>query len=418
MFKANLIQLRNLFVARRGLILIILISLAILGGGAVYVAGQNPVVAAEIADVLRQTIGNEAVANLETTMFTVQDNVRKLEYQVTGKKAASPWSLTPVPTQVVEVTPTLPATTPNPSQPQPTPVAKSNLNLIGVSWPPPNITNRIGMLEDEGIWTPYIYDSSGRVAAYRTFLQPDKDRAYVVTAVVVFNLNVTRLGYVIGTKEPASAVNLFRSGSIPNNDRQAGVLLAAFNGGFQAQHGQFGVMYDGNIVLSGREGMGTLLLYKDGRVNLAPWDKKFYDTTEIRSWRQNGPLLVQNGEINPDTNTTDKIKSVDYWGATVDGNAVTWRSGIGLSANKQFLYYVAGPGLTVPTLANVLKSAGAKEAMQLDINPYWVQFVSVSAVNRHLKTNPLWPDMSNYQERYLGSHTSDYFYVVSHNPEH
>ncbi|MEK7441173.1 MAG: phosphodiester glycosidase family protein [Chloroflexota bacterium] len=418
MFKAKLIQLRNLFVARRGLILIILISLTILGGGAVYVAGQNPVVAAEIADVLRQTIGNEAVANLETTMFTVQDNVRKLEYQVTGKKAASPWSLTPVPTQVVEVTPTLPATTPNPSQPQPTPVAKSNLNLIGVSWPPPNITNRIGMLEDEGIWTPYIYDSSGRVAAYRTFLQPDKDRAYVVTAVVVFNLNVTRLGYVIGTKEPASAVNLFRSGSIPNNDRQAGVLLAAFNGGFQAQHGQFGVMYDGNIVLSGREGMGTLLLYKDGRVNLAPWDKKFYDTTEIRSWRQNGPLLVQNGEINPDTNTTDKIKSVDYWGATVDGNAVTWRSGIGLSANKQFLYYVAGPGLTVPTLANVLKSAGAKEAMQLDINPYWVQFVSVSAVNRHLKTNPLWPDMSNYQERYLGSHTSDYFYVVSHNPEH
>ena len=418
MFKANLIQLRNLFVARRGLILIILISLTILGGGAVYVAGQNPVVAAEIADVLRQTIGNEAVANLETTMFTVQDNVRKLEYQVTGKKAASPWSLTPVPTQVVKVTPTLPATTPNPSQPQPTPVAKSNLNLIGVSWPPPNITNRIGMLEDEGIWTPYIYDSSGRVAAYRTFLQPDKDRQYVVTAIVVFNLNVTRLGYVIGTKEPASAVNLFRSGSIPNNDRQAGVLLAAFNGGFQAQHGQFGVMYDGNIVLSGREGMGTLLLYKDGRVNLAPWDKKFYDTTEIRSWRQNGPLLVQNGEINPDTNTTDKIKSVDYWGATVDGNAVTWRSGIGLSANKQFLYYVAGPGLTVPTLANVLKSAGAKEAMQLDINPYWVQFVSVSAVNRHLKTNPLWPDMSNYQERYLGSHTSDYFYVVSHNPEH
>jgi hypothetical protein len=213
-------------------------------------------------------------------------------------------------------------------------------------------------------------------------------------------------------------VNLFRSGSIPNNDKQAGVLLAAFNGGFQAQHGNFGVMYEGNIVLSGREGMGTLILYKDGRVNLAPWDKKFYDTTEIRSWRQNGPLLVQNGEINPDTNTTDKIKSVDYWGATVDGNAVTWRSGVGLSANKQFLYYAVGPGLTVPTLANVLKNAGAKEAMQLDINPYWVQFVSVSAVNKQFKANPLWPEMSNTQERYLGSHTSDYFYVVSHITEH
>jgi len=417
MFKKKLNQFKNLPVAQRGLIIISLIGLVILGSGAFYVASQNPIIAAQIADVLRQTIGNEAVANLETMMFTMQDNVRQLEYQVTGKKAASPWSLTPVPTQVVEVTPTLPAPPPNPSQPQPTPVTKSNINLVGVSWPPQNITNRAGALEDEGIWTPYIYDSSGRVAAYRTFLQPDKDRPYVVTAVVVFNLNVTRLGYVIGTKEPASAANLYRSGSIPNNDKQPGVLLAAFNGGFQAQHGQFGVMYEGNIVLSGREGMGTLLLYKDGRVNLTTWDKKFYDTTEIRSWRQNGPLLVQNGEINPDTNTTDKIKSVDYWGATVDGNAVTWRSGIGLSANKQFLYYVVGPGLTVPTLAHVLKTAAAKEAMQLDINPYWVQFISVNVVNKQLKANPLWPDMSNYQERYLGSHTSDYFYVVSQNPE-
>lgn len=418
MFKGKLIQLRNLFAARRGLIIITLISLMILGGGAVYVVGQNPVVAAQVADMLRQTIGNEAVANLETTMFTIQDNVRQLEYQVTGKKAASPWSLTPVPTQVVEVTPTLPVATPNPSQPQPTPTAKPNLNLTGVSWPPPNIMNRLGALEDEGIWTPYIYDSSGRVAAYRTFLQPDKDRAYVVTAIVVFNLNVTRLGYVIGTKEPASPVNLFRSGSIPNNEKQAGVLLAAFNGGFQAQHGNFGVMYEGNIVLSGREGMGTLIMYKDGRVNLTPWDKKFYDTTEIRSWRQNGPLLVHNGEINPETSTSDKIKSVDYWGATVDGNAVTWRSGVGLSGNKQFLYYVAGPGLTVSTLAGVFKRASAQDAMQLDINPYWVQFISVSVANKQFKANPLWPEMSNTQERYLGSHTSDYFYVVSHNPEH
>jgi len=412
-----MLKLKNIFVARRGLIIMSVIGVMSLGGAA-YVVSQNPAVAAQVADVLRKTIGNEAVANLETMMFTLQDNVRQLEYQVTGKKAASPWSLTPVPTQVVEVTPTLPAATANPSQPQLTPTAKSNLNTGGVSWPPPNIMNRIGQLEDEGIWTPYIYDSAGRVAAYRTFLQPDKERKYVVTAIVVFNLNVTRLGYVIGTKEPVSTVNLHRPGSIPNNDKQPGVLLAAFNGGFQSQHGQFGVMYEGNILLSGREGMGTLILYKDGRLNLVPWDKKFYDTTEIKSWRQNGPLLVRNGEINPDTNTTDKIKSVDYWGATVDGNAVTWRSGIGLSANKQFLYYVAGPGLTVSTLANALKNVSATDAMQLDINPYWVQFVSVSAVNKQLKANPLLPEMSNYQERYLGSHTSDYFYVTSHNPEH
>ena len=108
--------------------------LFLLGGGVLYAISENPGLAARIADVLRKTIGNEPVAYLETVMFAAQDNVRQLEYQVTGKKAASPWSLTPIPTHVVEVTPTLPAATPNPSQPLSTSTPKPTINLIGVSW--------------------------------------------------------------------------------------------------------------------------------------------------------------------------------------------------------------------------------------------------------------------------------------------
>ena len=391
--------------------------LFLLGGGMLYAISEKPELGARIADILRRTIGNEPVAYLETTMFAVQDNVRQLEYQVAGKKAASPWSLTPIPTQVIEMTPTLPAATPNPSQPLPTSTPKPNMNLIGVSWPPPNITNRMGVLDDEGIWTPYLYDSHGRVVAYRTFLQPDRQRPYAMTAIVVFNLNVTRLGFMIGTHEPYSTAKLQRSGVIPAQDRQPGVLLATFNGGFQAQHGQFGAMYEGNVVLPGREGMGTLLLYKDGRLRIAPWDAKFNDMTEIQSWRQNGPMLVQNNEINPDTSTSDKNKSIEFWGATVDGNTVTWRSGIGLSANKKFLYYVAGPGLTVPTLANALKTIGAVDAMQLDINPYWVHFVSVRHLKDQLKADPLLPEMHDNPDRYFYNYSRDYFYVTAHNTE-
>ncbi|MBI4630550.1 MAG: hypothetical protein HY740_02335 [Chloroflexi bacterium] len=221
--------------------------LFLLGGGTLYAISEKPELGARIADVLRKTIGNEPVAYLETMMFAVQDNVRQWEYQVAGKKAASPWSLTPIPTHVVEVMPTLPAARPNPSQPQSTPTPKPNINLIGVSWPPPNITNRMGVLDDEGLWTPYLYDSAGRVVAYRTFLQPDRQRPYAMTAIVVFNLNVTRLGFMIGTHEPYSTAKLQRSGVIPVQDRQPGVLLATFNGGFQAQHGQFGAMYEGNV---------------------------------------------------------------------------------------------------------------------------------------------------------------------------
>jgi len=398
----------------------IISAIMLLSGGVTsYTVSQRPELGAQIADVLRSVFGDQTVARLETFIFQVQDNARKLEYQATGKQPVSPWSLTPIPPQIVEVTPSLPAATPNAPQPKSVLPIQANINLVGVTWPPPNIINRRGLLEDEGIWTPYIYDSAGRIAAYRTFLQPDKERPYVVTAIVVFNLSVTRLGYVPGTVEPASTAKMFRPGAIPNEDRQPGVLLAAFNGGFQTRHGNFGVMHDGVVLVPPRPDVATLTLYHDGRLSITPWDVKLYDTKEVRTWRQNAAILIQNYEINPDS--TDKNKLLDNWGGNVNDvvgvEVVTWRSGIGLSANKQFLYYAAGPGLTVHTLANMFKTIGAKDAMQLDINPYWVQFVSVSAVNNQLKANPLLPEMSGYVERYLGAYTGDYFYVVSHNPE-
>jgi hypothetical protein len=415
----------------------ILIALSIVGamvllggGGTSYAISQRPELGAQIADVLRSVLGDQAVASIETFVFQVQDNVRKLEYQVTGKKPASPWSLTPIPTQIVQVTPTLAEATSSPSSPQSQPTAsqpqpaqtvkpRPTLNLVGVTWPPPNITNRMGMLEDEGIWVPYIYDSSGRVAAYRTFLQPDRERPYVVTAIVVFNLSVTRIGYVPGTIEPASTARMYRPGTIPIEDKQPGVLLAAFNGGFQTRHGNFGVMHDTFVLVPPRNDIATLALYHDGRITITPWDAKLYDNREVRTWRQNGAILIYNNEINPES--TDKNKLLDNWGGNVTHvvgeEVVTWRSGVGLSANKQFLYYVAGPSLTVYTLANVFKTVGAKDAMQLDINPYWVQFISVNTVNNQLKANPLLAEMSGYTERYLGAYTGDYFYVVSHNPE-
>jgi hypothetical protein len=78
---------------------------------------------------------------------------------------------------------------------------------------------------------------------------------------------------------------------------------------------------------------------------------------------------------------------------------------------------VAGPSLTVYTLANVFKQAGASDAVQLDINPYWVHFTSVTFVNKQPKTDPLFPEMRDNQDRYLGSFTRDYFYVTAHNVE-
>ena len=60
--------------------------------------------------------------------------------------------------------------------------------------------------------------ATGRAVAYRTFLQPDATRPYALISIVAFDLEATRLPFVLGLEEPASPVVVRRSGVIPQAD--------------------------------------------------------------------------------------------------------------------------------------------------------------------------------------------------------
>jgi hypothetical protein len=55
------------------------------------------------------------------------------------------------------------------------------------------------------------------------------------------------------------------------------------------------------------------------------------------------------------------------------GGAITWRSGIGVTAAGD-LVYAGGPYLDPAALARLLVAARSVRAMELDINPEWVSF--------------------------------------------
>ena len=55
-----------------------------------------------------------------------------------------------------------------------------------------------------------------------------------------------------------------------------------------------------------------------------------------------------------------------------------WRSGIGVDRHGN-LIYAAGDDQTVSSLADTLIRAGAVRAMELDINSYWVSFITYGA---------------------------------------
>ncbi len=394
-----------------------------------------PAVGAQGADLLRGLLGDETVARLEMVLFSAQDMLQQIEFHLGVVKPAAPWQsagspyaaipvialptvipgITPGPTPFVtpalplvaggkaaKLSITTPSATPSPSampSPSPTPAALQ-----------PVPATHLGNLPGEGSWTPYIYDASGTAVAYRTFFQPDPQRPYSVVAVVAIDLTHTRLHYVLGSIEPYSPESPPRSGAMPPGDLVAGRLLATFNGGFKATHGHFGAMADGITALPPRDGLGTLVIYNDGRVRMGEWGTEINPSPDMLAWRQNGPLVIHNGQINPRI-YNDSPKD---WGYTVTDVSPTLRSGIALSADGKTLYYLVGPHLTMEALAKSMLAAGAAEGMQLDINNYWVLFVAIHSDNGKLVPEPLLPDqMKEFLDRYLHPYTRDYFYVTA-----
>jgi hypothetical protein len=132
------------------------------------------------------------------------------------------------------------------------------------------------------------------------------------------------------------------------------------------------------------------------------------------AWRQNCSLVIQDGKMNPLVN----VDSAEYWGANLNGATVTWRSGIGISADGNTLYYFAGPSMTANVLATAMMAAHVQTGMQLDINNYWVHFTAIRVdATGKMVADPLFPsDMFSSVDRYLKPYARDYFYIALKSP--
>ena len=407
--------MKKLSIRRSGRIaLAAVLAALLLGGGLAFVSlSALPQIGAQGADVLRKIFGDRAVAQLETFVYTTEDQIEQALYKLGLKRVDAPWvSATPIVVAETPIETTSPASVPNltgataatpinPMHAEPTATAPPRV------FTPPAITPFTKRV-DEGKWEPYILDARGRAIAYRAFVYPDPLRPYVGVGIVAIDLVNARLGFVVGTEEPVSNAVITRTGKIPNGDFAPGKLFAVFNGGFKTQHGRYGAYAGGKELVPPREGMATVAVDKDGSLRIGQWGDPGLVRPDTVAWRQNGPPVVRNGSINPLTNDN----SASNWGANIDGAVAVWRSGMGLSQDGNTLFYVAGNDLVASTLAKSLKAGGAYNAMQLDINNFWVQFCAVRADGTTLKPEPLFDNMKAQQpDRYLKAYTRDFFYI-------
>jgi len=144
-------------------------------------------------------------------------------------------------------------------------------------------------------------------------------------------------------------------------------LLAAFNGGFLLSTGAGGYEQEGHVITPLRNRLASLVIDRSGAARIGIRGAGLPRPGEqVYSVRQNLRPLVRFGHATP------AAGDWTAWGATLGGGEYVARSAVGQNAAGH-LIYAASMSTSPADLAAALVHAGATVAMELDINPEWVQ---------------------------------------------
>jgi len=234
-----------------------------------------------------------------------------------------------------------------------------------------------------------------------TFL-PDSQDPSTVAYVAWIDHTRTGVGLYPGLGQPPAA-SPRGPAEIPYGERWK--LLATFNGGFKFDSGGVGNGFsvDGHTDVWLRRGLGTLVGYRDGRVDVVTWKGTPAPPRNVVFARQNLPLIVDHGR--PAAGLAD----IGAWGATLGGGASVWRTAVGVDRHGDLLYAAAG-NQTPAGIAAIMVRSGAVRAIELDINPEWPTF-NVYTHRGGLHASMFVPNDQQTAHRFLSPDSRDFFAV-------
>lgn len=359
----------------------------------VIVPAISPSIGAQAADLIRSVVGPQPVADLETISFRLQDVINKYRSSTDGGQPQISFD------QKTNTQPTV----------------HILARVIRASTPANTIppVNAVVTAPPQIGWQAYGPTVNGESVMARTMVALDPNRPYTGIALVRIDLSKLKLHMMPGFLEPSHSTQVIQAlpnlGIIPAIDQSN--LIAAFNGGFKAVNGQYGMMVNGVTLLQPIPGIATIAIYKDGHIEIGAWGQDIHPGPDMVAYRQNCPLIVANGQLNSQVSLDNRT----MWGQTVGNKEITWRTAIGLTQDGRYLIYAIGNGTTVETLANALRNAGAYTAMQLDINRHYAHFVTYQPgkTNGSLNISMLLDQMESDPTLYLTAHSRDFFYLTS-----
>jgi hypothetical protein len=240
-----------------------------------------------------------------------------------------------------------------------------------VGWPPAPLKVPISpALPGEGQWIPLDRDpfitptAAGTAPAFVTsFVRPNVHRQDVRVYVTLWDPRQIALHMEAGTTEPISANGEHGPGMVPRTPEVMKHVVAAFNGGFQAQHGEYGMQANGIEYLPPKPYAATVAELRDGSNVFGTWPDSAVVPDDVIAFRQNLTALVDRGKFNP--------WGRNWWGGTPPGwpdQIHSARSAICITKDN-FVGYFYSASIAADDLAAGMLATGCAYGIHLDMNP-------------------------------------------------
>ncbi len=316
-----------------------------------------------LAETLRGVIGADGVTWLEETAYGLEDRWNRV-----WRSDEAPQARWTVPRASALATDESPEARAKPSAAAPVSLPPFALESVGPLY-------KWLAAEGDGQWAP-VPDPARPQASpvqLKTLIHPDKRRVWSELFVVAIDLRQIELHFIEGAVEPKTHVpearDYERRGLIP--DEHQALLVAAFNGGFRAIHGRWGLGVGPVTLIQPRKLGCTIGRRPDGSLVISHWED-LTGTDQLQWWRQGPPCLLRGGERHGGLWDPD----AKGWGAAIGGDTVIRRSALGLNAARDVLYVAVTNFTSAQVLADGMKHLGAVDVAQLDVNWSYPKYVT------------------------------------------
>jgi hypothetical protein len=237
-------------------------------------------------------------------------------------------------------------------------------------WPPPAMEPMLDPpLKGEGKWAsladdPYVAKNVGAPTPFVfSFIRTDRKRMYSQVFVTLWDPRQIDLHMVSGTVEPKSATGETGTGLVPRTEAVLSRFVAAFNGGFQTVHGEFGMMAERVAYLPPKPYGATVARLTNGSTAFGTWPENNTRVPDnIDSYRQNMTPLIVDEHVNP--------YKRHWWGGVPPGwteESRTVRSGVCMTT-EGFVGYFYGGSVDPDVLALAMQRAHCSYGVHLDMN--------------------------------------------------